>query len=54
MASAATVYLRDKKASRFDFLLGILPNNEITGRVLITGEILLNLLSHSCVPVVAL
>ncbi len=38
-------YLKDKKASRFDFLLGILPNNEITGRVLITGEILLNLLS---------
>lgn len=38
-------FLKDKKASRFDFLLGILPNNEITGRVLITGELLLNLIS---------
>ncbi len=38
-------YLKDKRASRFDFLLGILPNNEITGRVLITGELLLNLIS---------
>ncbi len=39
------LYLKDKKASRFDFLLGILPNNDETGKVLITGEILLDLVS---------
>lgn len=33
-----TLYLKRRKTSRFDFLLGILPNNEISGRVLITGE----------------
>lgn len=38
-------YLRDKKTSRFDFLLGILPNNEQTGKVLVTGEVLLDLIS---------
>ena len=39
------LYLKNKKASRFDFLLGVLPNNAQTGKVLITGEILLDLLS---------
>ncbi|GIV33587.1 MAG: hypothetical protein KatS3mg031_1122 [Chitinophagales bacterium] len=38
-------YLKKKKASRFDFLLGILPNNERTGRVLITGEVMMDLTS---------
>ncbi|MDZ4844820.1 MAG: BamA/TamA family outer membrane protein [Chitinophagales bacterium] len=38
-------YLKDKQASRFDFLLGILPNNDATGKVLITGEVLLDLVS---------
>ena len=39
------LFLKDRKTSRFDFLLGILPNNEITGRVLITGEVLMHLMS---------
>jgi len=38
-------FLKDRRASRFDFLLGILPNNEVTGRVLITGELLLHMVS---------
>lgn len=32
------LHLQNRKTSRFDFLLGILPNNEVSGRVLITGE----------------
>lgn len=39
------LYLKDKQASRFDFLLGVLPNNDATGKVLITGEVLLDLTS---------
>ncbi len=39
------LYLQDRKASQFDFLLGILPNNEITGRILITGEANLHLVN---------
>ncbi|MFN0275146.1 MAG: hypothetical protein ACKVPJ_05340 [Chitinophagales bacterium] len=31
-------YLEKKNASKFDFLIGVLPNNEITGRLIITGE----------------
>ncbi len=38
-------FLKERKTSRFDFLLGVLPNNDVTGRVLITGEILLDLVS---------
>lgn len=40
-----TLYLADNKASQFDFLLGILPNNAITGRILITGEANLQLIN---------
>ncbi|MEX0813038.1 MAG: hypothetical protein WD048_12540 [Chitinophagales bacterium] len=32
------LHLRNRKASQFDFLVGFLPNNEVTGRLLITGE----------------
>ena len=31
------LYLDKKKASRFDFLIGVLPNSSQTGRLLITG-----------------
>ena len=37
------VFLDEKKVSRFDFLIGVLPNNEITGRLIVTGEGKLNL-----------
>jgi len=37
--------LANKKASQFDFLVGFLPNNNVTGRLLITGEANINLLS---------
>ncbi len=37
------VFLDEKKVSRFDFLIGVLPNNEITGRIIVTGEGKLNL-----------
>lgn len=32
------VHLDKKNASRFDFLIGVLPNNEITGRLIVTGQ----------------
>ncbi len=32
------VYLDEKKTSRFDFIVGVIPNTEITGRFIITGE----------------
>jgi hypothetical protein len=32
------VYLANRKVSRFDFLMGVLPNNAQTGKILITGE----------------
>ncbi|MCO5247577.1 MAG: BamA/TamA family outer membrane protein [Chitinophagales bacterium] len=37
------VYLAQKKVSKFDFLIGLLPNNNATGKVLITGEARLQL-----------
>lgn len=37
--------LADKRNSQFDFLVGFLPNNNVTGRLLITGEANINLLS---------
>lgn len=40
-----TLYLKNKNASNVDLLLGVLPNNEITGRVLITGQAKLDLVS---------
>lgn len=33
------LFLDTKKANRFDFLIGVLPNNAETGRVLITADI---------------
>ncbi|MEZ5014794.1 MAG: BamA/TamA family outer membrane protein [Chitinophagales bacterium] len=36
-------WLDEKKASRFDFIIGVLPNNEITGRLIITGDATLGL-----------
>ncbi|MFI5170849.1 MAG: BamA/TamA family outer membrane protein [Chitinophagales bacterium] len=32
------VYLDEKKSSRFDLLIGVIPNDEIKGRLIITGE----------------
>ena len=32
------VFLEDRKVSKFDFLIGILPNNSSSGKVLVTGE----------------
>ena len=32
------VYLDARNANRFDFILGFLPNNEITGRLIVTGQ----------------
>ncbi len=40
-----TLYLTDKKASQFDFLVGFLPNSQSTGKLLITGEANLDLTS---------
>ncbi|TVR81071.1 MAG: hypothetical protein EA412_03720 [Chitinophagaceae bacterium] len=37
--------LRNRNASRFNFLVGVLPNNEITGRAVITGEANLELMN---------
>lgn len=37
------VYLAQRKVSKFDFILGLLPNNEATGKMLITGEARLQL-----------
>jgi len=32
------VFLENRKISKFDFLIGVLPNNEESGKVLVTGE----------------
>jgi len=37
--ATVNLFLAPKKANRFDFLIGVLPNNQETGRVLITGDI---------------
>jgi outer membrane protein assembly factor BamA len=37
------IYADAKKSSQFDFIIGVLPNNEITGRLLITGDMRLHL-----------
>lgn len=39
------VYLSNRKVSRFDFLVGVLPNNANTGRLLITGEARIQLMN---------
>lgn len=40
-----SVNLRKAKASSFDLLLGVLPNNEITGRLVLSGQGELNLVN---------
>lgn len=37
--ATVSLFLAPKKANRFDFLIGVLPNNQETGKVLITGDI---------------
>ncbi len=37
------IYLAQRKVSKFDFLIGLLPNSENTGKFLITGEAKLQL-----------
>jgi outer membrane protein assembly factor BamA len=37
--------LSNRKSSQFDFLVGFLPNNAVTGKLLITGEANINLVS---------
>lgn len=32
------IFLQKKKTNQFDFILGILPKNEYTGKILVTGE----------------
>ena len=32
------IYLDAKKTSRFDFIIGVIPNDAITGRFIVTGE----------------
>ncbi|MEI6765842.1 MAG: BamA/TamA family outer membrane protein [Bacteroidota bacterium] len=39
------MYLDRKKASRFDGLLGVMPNNRTTGKLMLNGELKLALLS---------
>lgn len=41
------LYLKNKKASNFSGLLGIMPNNKTTGKLLITGDINLYLLNSA-------
>ncbi len=37
------IFAETRKTSRFDFILGVLPDNAITGRLVITGDIQLQL-----------
>ena len=37
------LWLQHKQSSRFDAVLGVLPNNEVSGKLLITGEGTMNL-----------
>lgn len=39
------LFLEKRKVSRFDFLLGILPNNSGSGKILITGEAKIQLMN---------
>lgn len=43
--SRVILYLEDKKASQVDGIIGILPDNETAGKVQLTGELRLRLLS---------
>jgi outer membrane protein assembly factor BamA len=42
-STVVTLYLEDKKASQFDGILGVLPDNNKPGKVLLTGELNLRL-----------
>lgn len=37
--ATVNLFLSPKKANRFDFLIGVLPNNQETGKVLVTADI---------------
>lgn len=37
------LYLDKRRLSRFDFLIGVLPNNQETGKVMVTGDVALQL-----------
>jgi outer membrane protein assembly factor BamA len=37
--ATVNLFLAPKKVNRFDFLIGVLPNNQETGKVLITGNL---------------
>ena len=37
--ATVNLFISPKKANRFDFLIGVLPNNRVTGKVLITADI---------------
>ena len=39
------IYAKKKKASQFDGILGVLPNNETSGKLMLTGDIRLKLLN---------
>lgn len=39
------LFLKNRKSSQFNFLLGFLPNNEITGRFILTGDAKLHLIN---------
>ncbi len=39
------LFLKNRKTSQFNFLLGFLPNSEISGRFIITGDVLLDLVN---------
>jgi hypothetical protein len=43
--ATVNVYLTERKVSRFDFLVGVLPNNANSGKVLITGEARIQLMN---------
>lgn len=42
-AATIIIYADAKRTSQFDFIVGVLPNNEITGRLIITGDMKLHL-----------
>ncbi|MFI5134939.1 MAG: hypothetical protein ACHQD9_03700, partial [Chitinophagales bacterium] len=43
--AAINLFLKKKQSSRFDFVLGVLPNSNSTGKLLVTGDGQLNLVN---------
>ena len=43
--ATVTTYLKDRKTSRFDFILGFLPNNTLADRFIVTGQLQLDLIN---------